>query len=211
MTAPLVYVVDASVAAQVVSPEPLTAQATALFALLNGNRATFHVPELFYVECANIFWKKKQRGVCSESQAVQALADLLALPLISAANSLLAVEALKLAVALDITAYDACYLALAERLGVPFITADQKLERKLAGSGRAVLWLAPGRLETRERGLKVDEFGFNVSEDRVRIHDLHATLLHLLGFDHTKLTYRFQGRDFRLTDVHGQLVRKLLA
>jgi predicted nucleic acid-binding protein len=82
MTAPLVCVVDASVAAQVVSPEPLTAQATALFALLTGNRASFHIPELFYIECANIFWKKKQRGVCSESQAVQALADLLALPLL---------------------------------------------------------------------------------------------------------------------------------
>jgi hypothetical protein len=56
-----------------------------------------------------------------------------------------------------------------------------------------------------------DEFGFNAVEDRVHVHDLHATLLHLLGFDHTKLTYRFQGRDFRLTDVHGQVVQKLLA
>jgi hypothetical protein len=56
-----------------------------------------------------------------------------------------------------------------------------------------------------------DELGFNASEDRVHVHDLHATLLHLLGFDHTKLTYRFQGRDFRLTDVHGKLVEKLLA
>ena len=48
-------------------------------------------------------------------------------------------------------------------------------------------------------------------EDRVHVHDLHATLLHLLGFDHTKLTYRFQGRDFRLTDVSGRVVDKLLA
>jgi hypothetical protein len=55
-----------------------------------------------------------------------------------------------------------------------------------------------------------DEFGFNASVDKVHVHDLHATLLHLLGFDHTKLTYRFQGRDFRLTDVHGELVEKLL-
>jgi hypothetical protein len=50
-----------------------------------------------------------------------------------------------------------------------------------------------------------------VAEDKVHVHDLQATLLHLLGFDHTKLTYRFQGRDFRLTDVHGRLVQKLLA
>jgi predicted nucleic acid-binding protein len=141
MSAPLVCVVDASVAAQVVSPEPLTAQATALFALLIGNHAVFHVPELFYIECANIFWKKKQRGVCSENQAVQALADLLALPLISTAHAVLAVDALKLALASGITAYDACYLSLAERLGVSFITADQKLEQKLAGSGCAIVWL----------------------------------------------------------------------
>ena len=49
------------------------------------------------------------------------------------------------------------------------------------------------------------------AEGGVHVHDLHATILHLLGFDHTKLTYRFQGRDFRLTDVHGELVTKLLA
>jgi hypothetical protein len=45
----------------------------------------------------------------------------------------------------------------------------------------------------------------------VHVHDLHATLLHLLGFDHTKLTYRFQGRDFRLNDVHGEVIKSLLA
>ena len=56
-----------------------------------------------------------------------------------------------------------------------------------------------------------DELGFNVAKDKVHVHDLHATILHLLGFDHTKLTYRFQGRDFRLTDVHGNLVPALLA
>jgi uncharacterized protein DUF1501 len=49
------------------------------------------------------------------------------------------------------------------------------------------------------------------TEDRVHVHDLHATLLRLLGFDHEKLTYRFQGRDFRLTDVHGVVVEKMLA
>ena len=61
------------------------------------------------------------------------------------------------------------------------------------------------------RSASTDELGFNAVEDKVHVHDLHATILHLLGFDHTKLTYRFQGRDFRLTDVHGELVRKLLA
>jgi predicted nucleic acid-binding protein len=89
MTAPIVYVVDASAAAQVISPEPLTAKATDLFALLVGGQAAFHVPDLFYIACANIFWKKKQRGVCSESQAIQALSDLLALPLTTTAHAVL--------------------------------------------------------------------------------------------------------------------------
>jgi hypothetical protein len=48
-------------------------------------------------------------------------------------------------------------------------------------------------------------------EKRVHVHDLHATILHLLGFDHTRLTYRYAGRDFRLTDVHGQVVKEVLA
>ena len=56
-----------------------------------------------------------------------------------------------------------------------------------------------------------DELGFNVVKDKVHVHDLHATILQLLGFEHTKLTYLFQGRDFPLTDVHGNVVEKLLA
>ena len=56
-----------------------------------------------------------------------------------------------------------------------------------------------------------DEFGFRAVENRVSVHDLHATLLHLLGFDHERLTYRYSGRDFRLTDVHGEVVQELLA
>ena len=58
---------------------------------------------------------------------------------------------------------------------------------------------------------QTDDFGFNVVADAVHVHDLHATLLHLLGFDHTRLTYKDQGRLFRLTDVHGKVVDKLLA
>ena len=56
-----------------------------------------------------------------------------------------------------------------------------------------------------------DELGYNAVEDRVEVHDLHATMLHLLGIDHKKLTYKFQGRDFRLTDVHGHIVHDILA
>ena len=53
-----------------------------------------------------------------------------------------------------------------------------------------------------------DDYGFNVAEDGVHVHDLQATILHLLGIDHQRLTYRFQGRQFRLTDVHGRVVRR---
>jgi len=56
-----------------------------------------------------------------------------------------------------------------------------------------------------------DELGMNVAENPVHVHDLHATILHLLGLDHEKLTFRYAGRDFRLTDVHGQVVREILA
>jgi hypothetical protein len=56
-----------------------------------------------------------------------------------------------------------------------------------------------------------DEFGFAAVEKKVHVHDLHATILHLLGFDHERLTYRYAGRDFRLTDVHGNVVREILA
>jgi hypothetical protein len=73
------------------------------------------------------------------------------------------------------------------------------------------MWLAGGGIKSGITLGKTDELGFNVVEDRVHVHDLNATILHLLGFDHTRLTYRFQGRDFRLTDVHGEVVRSLLA
>jgi hypothetical protein len=56
-----------------------------------------------------------------------------------------------------------------------------------------------------------DEFGFAAVENKVHVHDLHATLLRLLGFDHENFTYRYAGRDFRLTDVHGHVVKELLA
>ena len=56
-----------------------------------------------------------------------------------------------------------------------------------------------------------DEYGYHAVEDRMHIHDLHATILHLLGLDHEKLTYPFGGRDFRLTDVHGVVAKKILA
>ena len=55
-----------------------------------------------------------------------------------------------------------------------------------------------------------DDFGYQAVENKTHVHDLHATVLHLLGLDHTKLTYRYSGRDFRLTDVHGQVIKQII-
>lgn len=73
------------------------------------------------------------------------------------------------------------------------------------------MWLAGGGVRGGYVHGATDEFGFKAVENRVHVHDLHATLLHIMGFDHEKFTYRWAGRDFRLTDVHGQLVKDLLA
>ncbi|MDP1661755.1 MAG: DUF1501 domain-containing protein [Phycisphaerales bacterium] len=73
------------------------------------------------------------------------------------------------------------------------------------------VWMAGGGLKKGFTLGKTDDVGYRVVEDAVHVHDLQATILHLLGIDHTKLTFRSQGRDFRLTDVHGEVVKKLLA
>jgi hypothetical protein len=73
------------------------------------------------------------------------------------------------------------------------------------------MWFAGGGVKAGFDLGATDEFGYSAVEDRVHVHDVQATILHLLGLDHTKLTYKFQGREFRLTDVHGEIVKKLLA
>ena len=73
------------------------------------------------------------------------------------------------------------------------------------------MWLAGGGIKAGQTLGATDDLGFHTVADPVHVHDLQATILHLLGLDHKQLTFRFQGRDFRLTDVHGELVPKLLA
>ena len=85
------------------------------------------------------------------------------------------------------------------------------------GDGRShnasgfTLWMAGGGVKSGLTYGSTDEYGFEAVENRVHLHDLHATMLHLLGFDHERLTYRFSGRDFRLTDVHGRVVEDVVA
>jgi uncharacterized protein (DUF1501 family) len=73
------------------------------------------------------------------------------------------------------------------------------------------MWLAGGGVKGGMTYGATDEFGFAAVEKKVHVHDLHATVLHLMGLDHEKLTFRYSGRDFRLTDVHGQVVHEIIA
>ena len=73
------------------------------------------------------------------------------------------------------------------------------------------MWLAGGGVKPGIQYGRTDDYGYYAVENKVHLHDLHATILHLLGLDHTRLTYRYAGRDFRLTDVHGEVVRGILA
>ena len=73
------------------------------------------------------------------------------------------------------------------------------------------MWMAGGGVKSGLTYGKTDELGFSITENPVHVHDLQATILHLLGLDHEKLTFRFQGRDYRLTDVHGEVIHDLVA
>ena len=88
--------------------------------------------------------------------------------------------------------------------------------RENEGAGRDhhpdcfTMWMAGGGVRGGQVIGKTDEFGLRIVEDKVHVHDLQATILHLLGLDHTRLTYRHMGREFRLTDVAGEVVKKVL-
>jgi hypothetical protein len=73
------------------------------------------------------------------------------------------------------------------------------------------MWLAGGGVKSGFKYGATDDYGYYAVRDKMHIHDLHATLLHLLGLDHTRLTYRYASRDFRLTDVHGGVATGILA
>ena len=73
------------------------------------------------------------------------------------------------------------------------------------------IWMAGGGIRGGLTYGETDELGYNIAKDPVHVHDLQATILHCLGIDHTKLTYKFQGRPFRLTDVSGEVVKDILA
>jgi hypothetical protein len=73
------------------------------------------------------------------------------------------------------------------------------------------MWMAGGGVKGGMVHGSTDEYGWYAEQDKVHVHDLHATILHLMGMNHEKLTYRYSGRDYRLTDVSGRVVREILA
>lgn len=140
--APLRAVVDASVAVKLFVPEALSPQAQTVFTrFASENDAELIVPDLFFVECANVFWKWAQRSAYSGKNAQEHLRDLATLGLTPIPTQILADEALRIALSHKITAYDACYLAAAIQLELPLITADRKLATKVTKGSCEVMWL----------------------------------------------------------------------
>ncbi len=136
------YVVDASVAIKLFVEQPMTDRAIALFlCLVLDPPVTLYVPDLFFVECANVLWQYVRRTSYPAHLARQSITQLnqFALQIVPAKE--LVGAALDLAIAHHISAYDACYLALAHILGVELITADAKLVRALVGTTYRVRFL----------------------------------------------------------------------
>ena len=131
----LSLVIDASVGIKLFVDEELSEVADRLFAHLAADPpAQYYVPDLFFIECANILWKYVWRYGYPAENAQQDVIDLRALSLIAVSTADLLEPALELALKFEITAYDACYIALASRLALPFVTVDAILVRKLVGS-----------------------------------------------------------------------------
>lgn len=143
------FVVDASVGIKLLLPESLSDHAESLFALLGKRPAVrLFVPDLFYVECTNVLWKRVARYGYRLSDAMADVRNLRALSLRIVATSALTETALSLAVLHGITAYDACYVALSDMVHATLITADERLVRKLGEKKHRIRWLGelPARL-----------------------------------------------------------------
>ncbi len=140
--APLRAVIDASVAVKIFIPEVFSAEAQEIFTRFGSeNDAELIVPDFFFIECANVFWKWVQRSAYPSKGAKEHLRDLTSLDLTIIPAQVLADDALEIALKHQITAYDACYLAAAAQLQLPLLTADEKLATKVAKGSYQVRWL----------------------------------------------------------------------
>lgn len=135
-------VVDASVAVKMFVPEDLSEEAQAVFERhMLDDAAGLIVPDLFFVECANVFWKWVQRTGYPARAAKEHLDDLVSLDLLVIPARALSIRTMEIALEQGITAYDACYLAAAFEAGAPLVTADRKLVGKIGGGVYDVRWL----------------------------------------------------------------------
>jgi predicted nucleic acid-binding protein len=135
-------VVDANVCVKLFLVEPLTAEAQALFThLTDANPAQFYAPDLFYLECANILWKYAHHHGYDPVAAKQDLVDILDFPLTITPTQLLSEDALALALERGIAAYDASYVVLSTRLGLPLVTANERLVHHFYATKYDVRWL----------------------------------------------------------------------
>lgn len=125
------WVVDASVGVKPYLDEDLSEVAESLFQKARAGRASLYIPDLFYNECANIFWKHVRRLEIQADYARRSLRNLVSVDLLPIASTHLVHDALDLALDFGISAYDASYVALAQKLGLPLVTADQKLIAKI--------------------------------------------------------------------------------
>lgn len=142
MRLPETFVVDASVGVKLFLDEPGAPEAERLFALLGHDPPhVIAVPDLFFIECANVFRSRAHGRLMSAEQAREAFKILRALPLQTVASPAIAPLALDLALAKGLSVYDATYAALAERLGAPLVTADARLARKLEDAGTKAILL----------------------------------------------------------------------
>lgn len=142
MATPNGYVPDASVGIKLCVSEALSPEAKRLFDLAGGaTPLPFFVPDLFFVECANILWKHIRRSAYPADKAARDVELLRALRLTMVPTCDLISDVLPVATAYDVTAYDACYAVLAKRMGVVLVTADERLVRKLDQTPYEATWL----------------------------------------------------------------------
>lgn len=139
---PLRCVVDASVGIKLFVNETMSESAQRLFTHLSSQSSIFYAPDLFFIECTNVLWKYVRRGGLPAEEAQIAVNRLCRLALRKVSTAALAPAALTVANSYGLTAYDAAYVALAQRVNAPLITADEVLIRKLAGSQIDLRWLA---------------------------------------------------------------------
>lgn len=136
------YVLDASVGIKLCVTEALSDKADALVTMAGADPPwLLFVPDLFYAECANVLWKHVWKSGHSPQQALRDMELLRGLRLLRTPTADLAGEALRIALADQITAYDACYFALAQKTGAPLVTADERLLRKMANTPHRIEWL----------------------------------------------------------------------